>query len=418
MTEVIIPVQLTMRWHRSIVIKQSSNATKQAEDPFAVMADRSPRGCESSGMESRIESDDTSTIPFPKRLFRGTQRRWRKALSHIVAKFAKWGARSSWFSWMYFAFWSRRMHREQRAMLAGWLKFQEEATNPVASCAQLRRGIHRLEKGLLMRPRRDVFGLDYIQDVFATYKQMLIHAETCSTTSDELSWANDVLTEYFEVTTDHPKIDPLRQEFRNLTHPPTASAALHTPYKRDLSTPPPLSYDELLILSQRRRSVRWFSPESVPRDVITKAVAIGGQSPSACNRQPFVLRIFDDPDLVQQVAELPYGTAGYAHNIPVVAVVVGQLRNYFDARDRHLIYIDASLAAMGFIYALETQGIGTCCINWPDIEERERKMEQLLKLEPDERPIMLIALGYPDPEGMVAYSQKKPVEQLCRFNFE
>lgn len=43
-------------------------------------------------------------------------------------------------------------------------------------------------------------------------------------------------------------------------------------------------------------------------------------------------------------------------------------------------------------------------------------MESLINLEPHERVIMLISVGYPDPDGMVAYSQKKPIEQIRRYN--
>lgn len=34
------------------------------------------------------------------------------------------------------------------------------------------------------------------------------------------------------------------------------------------------------------------------------------------------------------------------------------------------------------------------------------------------RPIMCLAIGYPDPEGMVANSTKKSLSQLRRYNFE
>ena len=34
----------------------------------------------------------------------------------------------------------------------------------------LRRNVHRLEKGLLMRPRRSVFGLKYIEEALGTGK--------------------------------------------------------------------------------------------------------------------------------------------------------------------------------------------------------------------------------------------------------
>ncbi len=128
--------------------------------------------------------------------------------------------------------------------------------------------------------------------------------------------------------------------------------------------------------------------------------------------------MFDDREKVELVASLPGGTVGFAHNFPVVIAIIGELRNFYGERDRHLIYVDASLAAMSVVLAAETLGLATCCINWPDIEEAERRAEQVLQLEPDQRPVMFMAMGYPDPEGMVAYSQKKPLAEIARFNAE
>ena len=87
--------------------------------------------------------------------------------------------------------------------------------------------------------------------------------------------------------------------------------------------------------------------------------------------------------------------------------VVGDLSAYPLERDRHLIYIDASLASMQLMLAAETLGLATCPINWPDIERAEQRIRDLLDLPPHERVIMLIAIGYGDPEGGVPYSQKK-----------
>lgn len=112
------------------------------------------------------------------------------------------------------------------------------------------------------------------------------------------------------------------------------------------------------------------------------------------------------------------GTGRYAGNIPCFVVIVGKQRNYFSERDRHLICIDGSLAAMSFILALECQSVSTCCVNWPKIVERDIRMAKFLKLDPDERPVMSIAVGYPDPLGMVAYSAKKSLKQIRRYNFE
>jgi hypothetical protein len=76
------------------------------------------------------------------------------------------------------------------------------------------------------------------------------------------------------------------------------------PYQRDLEKPLPVKYDALLELLHRRRSVRWFLPEPVPRDFIDRAVEAASLSPSACNRQPYQFRIFDDPQLVEAVADM------------------------------------------------------------------------------------------------------------------
>lgn len=283
----------------------------------------------------------------------------------------------------------------------------------------LRRNAHRLEKGLIMRPRRDVFALDYIEETVSAYAAALdAERNGKGPCPEQLQWVGDVLEQYFAVVGSHPKIEPLRQAFAALPRPRRVCPQPLVPYRRDISSPPPVAYDDLAALAQRRRSVRWFLPKAVPRELIDKAMLIAAQSPSACNRQPFVFRIFDDPDLVQKVASIPYGVIGYEHQIPVIVVIVGQLRNFFDARDRHLIYIDGALAAMSFVLALESLGLSSCCINWPDLPDRESKMAELLNLEPDERPVMLIALGWPDPEGLVPRSVKKPLRLLRQYNFE
>lgn len=100
----------------------------------------------------------------------------------------------------------------------------------------------------------------------------------------------------------------------------------------------------------------------------------------------------------------------------MIVAVVGTLDAFYCERDRHVIYIDSSLAAMSFSLALETVGLSSCIFNWPDIEKRERMAEKVLGLEGYERPIMFMGVGYPDPEAMVAYSQKRPLEVIREYN--
>jgi len=307
--------------------------------------------------------------------------------------------------------------REHRAVLHGIYKYEQHEQAGEPNRFLLRRNTHRLEKGLLMRPRRDVFALGYIEETIQVYERCVAVSDRSTGVMAELRWTHDVLTEYFAVTAPDPQIDRAREQFEVLPSIDTPEGACASrPYLRDLEARRPVEYQDFHSLSRMRRSVRWFLPKPVPRELLDQAITTAAEAPSACNRQPFQFRVFDDPALVEEVTALPMGTAGFAHNVPVIVVVVGELRAYFHPRDRHIIYIDASLAAMGFMLALETLGLSSCPINWPDIPEREQKMTEVLGLEPDQRPVMLIAVGYPDPEGAVACSQKRSLDDLRSYN--
>ncbi|MCA4797970.1 nitroreductase family protein [Acinetobacter towneri] len=344
----------------------------------------------------------------------------KKLLDPIVGKIDEYivriAVKNIFLSNLYYLF-QFKFGWEHRAVLAGKKIYKQSLKNPIYNTSLLRRNTHRLEKGLLMRPRRVPFGLDYISETVHAYKC----AVEAKTERNELTWAKHVIEEYMRITPNHPKIDPLRKIVENLSNQSIEeadTAKKKIPYIRLTEDKPDISYEDLLKLAKYRRSVRWFLPDQVDRSIVTNAIQVAAYSPTACNRQPYEFRIFDNPELVSQVIRLPMGTSGFSHQVPNVAVVVGKLRNYFNERDRHLIYIDGSLAIMSFINALEVQGVGSCCINWPDVPKLEKKMAKLLNLEKDERPIMLVAFGYPDPEGMVANSTKKPENQLIKYNFE
>ena len=332
-------------------------------------------------------------------------------------------------SQIYYILFSRAFAREQRATLYGKVKYRENISNQSGDekSTLLRRNTHRLEKGILMRPRRDVFALGYVEETVEEYcrRLQILEDSSQSPNTGELLWARDVLETYFRVVEDHPVIKRARRVFQKANEKSNIHnkvekedgrrAELRSPYFRDIDYTP-VDYNALRELTIKRRSVRWFTEESVSRETIDRAISIALQAPSACNRQPFEFRIYDNPELVREIARLPGGTKGYAHNIPVIVVLVGRLRAYFDERDRHVIYIDASLAAMNFMLALETLGLSSCPINWPDVEQREKAMQETLNLEPDERPVMLLAVGHPDSDGMVAYSQKKDLSRIRSYN--
>ncbi|MDY0909003.1 nitroreductase family protein [Microbacterium sp. CFBP9034] len=306
-------------------------------------------------------------------------------------------------------------NREQSAVLRGRRDYYRNKRRERLTHVELRRNIHRLEKGLIMRPRRDVFARDYITETIEFYEDAVAQYRTAPSTMEqsEMDWAHDVLTEYFRVAVgEDATIAAARARFDAAAHAGEFTGKI--PYvKKALSE---IDYEGLEDLVMQRRSVRWFEQRPVPRELVDKALLLARQAPTACNRLPYEFRIFDDPEQVRTVSSIPFGTAGYGHNIPAIAVVVGKLESYFSPRDRHAIYVDSSLAAMQFMLGLETLGLSSSVINWPDFEPLERKMQSTLGLALTDRVVMLIAIGYAHPEGMVPYSQKKELDTFRRFN--
>lgn len=272
-----------------------------------------------------------------------------------------------------------------------------------------------------MRPRRDVFALNYIGEVLETYAATVKQCKDDINSLDvnELDWAHDVLEKYFATLKQTEEVKKHKQVFEAINYDPDQkqkeNKAMY-PYARGDIKKPPVDYESMLKLSMQRRSVRWFQDKKVPRELIDKALLIARQTPTACNRLPFEYKIYDEPELLKKVSGIPFGAGGYSHNIPAIMVITGKLENYFSPRDRHIIYIDASLSAMAFMFAAETLGLSTCAINWPDFEPLELKMQKTLGLSMDERVIMLMAVGYADPSGEVAYSQKKSLDVLRSYN--
>lgn len=324
-------------------------------------------------------------------------------------------SRSPFLSSLYYTFFSRCFRLEHQSVISGRLRYYHHLRNDSnPESALLRRNIHRLEKGLIMRPFRTVFATSYIFDTVKAFGTAMSHRSSCSSSSETLKWAHDVLDAYFSVTdNNHAEIKRSLEYFQRL--PSVGGTTLFRPYYRDLSRELPVDYAGLLALSRQRRSVRWYRQEPVCRNKIDNAITVAALSPSACNRQPFEFRICDDPKMVEDIASIAMGTKGFSHNFPGIMVLVGDLSAYFHERDRHLIYIDSALAAMSLVYALEVQGISSCIINWPEIPSKEKKIKKKLKLKPEQRVTMMISYGYPDKEGMVPYSQKKNLNHLRSY---
>ena len=322
--------------------------------------------------------------------------------------------RSGFLSSIYYLIFNRSFRRENQSVVAGKLAYYDSFKRDDAITSPLlRRNVHRLEKGLIMRPRRASFAKDYILETVQEYVRV---RDLTAFSEKERLWARDVLRRYFSVITPEGDIETARHlleqaGFFDIQVDPRAPSMSPTP--RRAAVVSDISYEAFHKLVQRRRAVRWFKPGPVDMDKVQRAIDIAAYAPSACNRQPYRFVTLKGEEAVK-VAGYAMGTSGFAENIPALMVLTGDLSAYPYERDRHIIYIDGSLAAMGFMLALETLGLSSCPINWPDIEKREQLMSDHLNLPKHVRPIMLIAVGEALEEGEVPFSQKNAAAQLMK----
>jgi nitroreductase len=335
------------------------------------------------------------------------------------AQYLSFASRFSFLSGLHYTLISSEFSREHRAVLAARARHIKDVYAGRGNLYMLRRNVHRLEKGLIMKPPRPIFGLDKIGETVHAYIACLKQLDQTETgVKSSLEWAKSILDAYFDRVADHPIIAEARAQYLAAGDQSMLDMSVaKTPYRR--TTPANLpTIEQLEDLAHFRRSVRWFSDRPVPREAIDRAIRVGMEAPSACNRQPFRYEVFDTKDLVQKVGAIPKGTPGWLHQIPCFVVIIGKFDAFRFERDRHVPYIDGCLSAMGLIYALEAQGISSCCVNFPDFADTEKRMAQVLKLPPWERAIMCLAVGYPDMGERVLYSQKFPLEIARRYNME
>lgn len=309
---------------------------------------------------------------------------------------------------LYYLIFSRQFDREHLSVLRGRLEYFRNLDTIGKTSPLLRRNVHRIEKGLIMKPRRDLFAEDYIVETVQKYQQAV---KRKGYSFHEVKWASDVLNNYFSIVKSSPVIDKARIIFNDsmlLSKEIMPDDAIeYKPYPYSSSRPNQVSFGDLATLYSFRRSVRWFKPKPVPFELIQQIIDMAASAPSACNRQPYKFIVATDPVRASAIAECAGGTGGFSHQIPAIIVVVGDLSAYPYERDRHLIYIDSSLASMQLMLAACTVGLATCPINWPDVSSSEKKLEKLIKIPGHERVIMLIAIGYGEPHGGIPFSQKK-----------
>ena len=189
----------------------------------------------------------------------------------------------------------------------------------------------------------------------------------------------------------------------------------------------------------RRRSVRQFSPDSVPRDLIDTLIETASSAPSGANRQPWTWVVVERPELKRQIREAaeeeerrnyeggrfperwlhalePFGTdweKPYLEIAPWLVICFRQdYRILPDGSKENNYYVHESvgIASGLFIAAVHQAGLVTV----PHTPSPMGFLSQLLHRPASEKPYILFPVGYPAPGARVPDIRKKTLAEVTQ----
>jgi nitroreductase len=139
------------------------------------------------------------------------------------------------------------------------------------------------------------------------------------------------------------------------------------------------------------------------------------RSPSDCNRQPWRVHAYTSADDKRRVLRVQNGNLGFGHLAARILLICADVRAYVTSGERHEAYINCGMFAMTLIYALQAQGIVSCCLNLSRYSFQEAAVRRACRIAAWELPAMMIAIGYPPAEFKVAVSARLPVEDVLSW---
>lgn len=194
---------------------------------------------------------------------------------------------------------------------------------------------------------------------------------------------------------------------------------------------------EFLEAMRRRRSVRSFSDEPVPVELIENALRVAGTAPSGANQQPWTFVVISDAGMKAQIraaaereeellyteragpeylsAIRPIGTDWIKPHLteaPYLIAVFEQAwsRDTEGAKRKHYYVRESVGIAVGFLLAsLHLAGLATLTHSPSPMGF----LREILERPENERPFLLIPVGYPADGGVVPELTKKPLDDIA-----
>lgn len=156
---------------------------------------------------------------------------------------------------------------------------------------------------------------------------------------------------------------------------------------------------------KQRRSVREFTQEPVPDDVVADILECARLAPTARNTQPWLFGAVSDNKLLTKLG----GLADHGPFIAGAAVCF----TVFCLREEKYFLEDGCAATMNIILACEAHGLGSCWVAG-DKKGYAQEVRKLLNVPAVYTLVALVAAGY--PRGNPSEKKKKDLSDVCFMN--
>ena len=212
--------------------------------------------------------------------------------------------------------------------------------------------------------------------------------------------------------------------------------------------PVPLAYQRLaadealarsrafLDLMRRRRSVRMFSREPVPWELVRNAIETAGTAPSGAHLQPWTFVVVADPDVKRQIRDAaeeaerkfyervappdwlealrPLGTDFVKEHLTDAPYVIAVFEQAYGldaggAKRKHYYAKESVGIAVGLLLAsLHTAGL----VALTHTPSPMGFLRRILGRPANERPFVLVPVGYPARDCAVPHVERKPLASI------
>lgn len=197
---------------------------------------------------------------------------------------------------------------------------------------------------------------------------------------------------------------------------------------------------ELAARLSRRRSVRAFAPDPVPRELVLDAIRVAGSAPSGANLQPWHFVLVESPEVRRRIREAaeaeeresyhgrmpeewlarlaPLGTDEHKPYLEIAPYLIAVFKEEYgvetaaDGAERKVkhYYVSESVGiACGFlIAALHVAGLATLT----HTPSPMGFLSEILGMPRRYKPFLLLPVGYPAPDARVPDITRKPLAEI------